>query len=72
MTSLRQFAALQPEKVSSLQSIRKALAQANKHALWISEEKALTDVLLKSMSCHMRSLGNMILLYRPTLGRVVN
>lgn len=67
MTRVRQFAALHPKKVSSAQSICQSLEQANQHSLWISDDKALTDVLLKLVSGCPRSLGNMVLLHRPSL-----
>ena len=61
-TRVRQFAALRPEQVSSRQSVGKALKHADKHALWISDEKSLTDTLLQAIACHPRALGNMVLL----------
>lgn len=70
MTRVRQFAVLRPEKISSRQSVCKSLERADKHSLWISDEKALTDVLLKAAVCHPRAIGNMVLLHRPTLASI--
>ena len=69
-TRVHQFAALRPEQVSSRQSVGKALKHANKHALWISDEKSLTDILLQAVACHPRAIGNMVLLHRPTLASI--
>jgi hypothetical protein len=67
---VRQFAALRPEHVSSPQSIGPSLEYADKNALWISDEKSLTDALLKAIAGHPRALGNMVLLHRPTLASI--
>ena len=68
--NIRRFAPLQPEQVSSIQRVHEVVAQANHHALWISDEKALTDTLLNAMSSRPCSLGNMVLLYQPTLASI--
>ena len=70
MHSVRWFAPLQPEKVSSIQRVHELVAQAHKSSLWISEEKTLTDTMLKAMSSRPCSLGNMVLLYQPTLASI--
>lgn len=70
MNSVRWFAPLQPEKVSSIQRVHELVAQANNNSLWISDEKTLTDTLLNAMSSRTGALGNMILLYQPTLASI--
>ena len=70
LARVRQFAALRPEQVSSRQSVGKSLEYADKNTLWISEEKSLTDMLLKAVAGHPRAIGNMVLLHRPTLASI--
>jgi len=67
MHCVRRFAPLQPEHVTSIQRVHELVAQTYHHALWISDEKTLTDTLLNAMSSRPCSLGNMVLLYQPTL-----
>jgi hypothetical protein len=68
--SVRCFAPLQPEHVSSRQRVHEVVAQANSHSLWISDDKLLTDTLLNALASRTGSLGAMILLYQPTLARI--
>ena len=70
MTRVRQFAVLCPKHISSRQSICKSLERADQHSLWISDEKALTDVLLNAIVHHPRAIGNLVLLHRPTLASI--
>ena len=65
--SVRCFAPLQPEHVSSRQRVHEVVAQAHSHSLWISDDKPLTDTLLNALASRTGSLGAMILLYQPTL-----
>jgi DNA-binding Xre family transcriptional regulator len=68
--SVRCFAPLQPEHVSSRQRVHEVVAQANSHSLWISDDKPLTDTLLNALASRTGSLGAMILLYQPTLASI--
>ena len=65
--SVRWFAPLQPEHVSSIQRVHEVVTQAHPNALWISDEKLLTDTLLHALASRIGSVGNMVLLYQPTL-----
>ena len=68
--SVRWFAPLQPEHVSSRQRVHEVVAQANNNSLWISDEKPLTDTLLNALASGTGSLGTMVLLYQPTLASI--
>lgn len=68
--SVRWFAPLQPEYVSSIQRVHEVVTQAQPNALWISDEKTLTDTLLHALASRIGSLGNMVLLYQPTLASI--
>ncbi len=68
--SVRWFAPLQPEHVSSIQRVHEVVAQANNHSLWISDEKPLTDTLLHALASRTGSWGTMVLLYQPALASI--
>lgn len=59
----RTFAALKPEIVSTVTSLRQSLADPAKNSLWISYDKELTAALLKYVSWGSARLGEAVFLH---------
>ena len=67
---MRKFARLQPILVSSVGDVKRTVANTKQTNLWISFERALTDALLRSVDWPTKSLGDVLIVHKPSLANM--